>query len=788
MHPADTTHKQYNLTVQGIVQGVGFRPFVYRLAKALDIRGTVANSETGVHIRITAPQAACNEFTARLRTEAPAMAHIADINISMPSDFENFPDFTICESSQQGKATVPITPDIAICEDCRSEILNPNDRRYGYPFTNCTNCGPRFTIVEKVPYDRPFTSMRHFAMCPACAEEYHDPLNRRFHAQPNACHQCGPQLSWHDNRGREIDTDDCIRNAATALGQGRIVAIKGLGGFHLAADATSTEAVAELRLRKRRPDKPLAVMVPDLETALQLCHLSDEEQKALCSPQSPIVLARYKAQNILAPNLAYGLGIVGIMLPYTPLHVLLFATPQAPEALVMTSGNISGQPICIRNQDALARLHTMADYFLLHNRDIVTRVDDSVVRLIGGAIRTIRRARGFSPVAIPLAATTEDILACGAEMKNTFCIVRNGEAYLSQHIGELSTPECEDFYRESIDHLQKALQCFPQQVACDLHPDYLSTRYAASLNIPLQPVQHHHAHAAAVMAEHNLDAPCMALIFDGTGYAEDDTVYGGELYEVGRYHYRRLAHLSHLRLPGGDMAAKEPWRMAISLLYESCTPEQLEQALSQLPAMATIEESRRNLLLQMLEKQVNSPLSSSCGRLFDAVSGLLGICPVSTYEGQAAMLLEACASAHEPTHDPAPRYPVHLVEHGSLYTIDHRPLARELIRDILWAQPLEQIAYDFHQWLISSAVHLLIQYRKINNVNTVILCGGCMQNKLLFEGLEDRLQRANFTVYSGIQVPTNDGGISLGQAFIAGAPTEKGNGPPQPFTRNTLTM
>ncbi len=770
MRPAETIHKQYALTVHGIVQGVGFRPFVYRLAKALDICGTVSNSENGVHISITAPQSTCDAFIRRLREDAPAMAQISGIDISTPAAPETYTDFTIRKSSQQGEATVPITPDIATCEDCRAEIMNPDDRRFGYPFTNCTNCGPRFTIVEQVPYDRPFTSMRHFAMCPACTREYHDPLDRRFHAQPNACPDCGPQLSLHDREGTLIPSDDCIRDAAALLGQGKIVAVKGLGGFHLAADATSSEAVATLRQRKRRPDKPLAVMVADLKAALQVCNLSDKEQEALCSPQHPIVLAQCKHDTIFADNLAHGLGIAGVMLPYTPLHVLLFAQPQTPQALVMTSGNISGQPICISNQDALDRLHTMADAFLLHNRDIVTRVDDSVVRLIGGTMRTIRRARGFSPVAVPLVGSTTDILACGAEMKNSFCIVRNNEAYLSQHIGELSTPECEDFYTESIDHLQRALQCFPRQAACDRHPDYLSTRYAASLGIPVHPVQHHHAHAAAVMAEHGLDEPCLALILDGTGYAGDNTVYGGELYLVDRYHYSRLGHLAHLRLPGGDMAAKEPWRMALSLLYEACSPEQLQELLQQIPAFARITESRKKLLLQMLDKQLNSPLSSSCGRLFDAVSGLLDLCSVSSYEGQAAMLLEASAQAHSPEQGSRDHYPVSISKQDELLIINHSPFTRILIRDILSMQQVEDIAHGFHQWLIRSLVQALRECGEITSVTKVILCGGCIQNKLLFEGLEHELRQADYTVYSGVLIPANDGGISLGQAYVAGAP------------------
>ena len=773
MQTADKSTQTLAIHINGIVQGVGFRPFVYKLATSLKLTGTVSNSGDGVHIMATGGGSSLTDFIQRVQLEAPPMADITSISTEeRPTDCSH-KQFTIVASQHKDKATVPITPDIATCRECLQEIIDPDDRRYGYPFTNCTNCGPRFTIVEKVPYDRPHTSMRHFPMCAQCEQEYNDPLDRRFHAQPNACPTCGPQLSWHDQNGLELAAENCIGSAAQALTEGMVVAIKGLGGFHLAADATSTEAVALLRHRKKRPEKPLAIMVRDLEKAELFCTISELESDLLTSPQHPIVLLKKKGHHHLADNLAEGLGVLGVMLSYTPLHALLLDHPSGPDALVMTSGNATDEPICTQSEDALQRLQNFADYFLLHNRDIVTRVDDSIARVIGGKIRLLRRGRGYSPVPIPIAQTS-DILACGAEMKNTFCIVRNKGAYLSQHIGELSHLACFDFYTESINHLQTILEFTPQATACDLHPDYPSTRYANRLQVSCTPVQHHHAHTGAVMAEHGLEQPVVSVILDGTGFGDDSTIFGGEIYIADRKGYQRKGRLSHLPLPGGDKAAQEPWRMALALLFQNSGQQGLAQ--QSLPHwLQTVDEYKRTTIGQMLEKSINSPLTSSCGRLFDAVAALTGTCLYATYEGQAAMLLEQQAQSYaaEQTMQngvPNTRYSPGLTKNKDLWVLDALPLAQWILEDLNHEISPQEIAYRFHWWLIHGIGMLVEKVRKKYKINTIVLCGGSMQNKLLFEGLDTTLRGKNFVVYSGEKIPVNDGGIALGQAYIAGAP------------------
>ncbi|MGE4561241.1 MAG: carbamoyltransferase HypF, partial [Desulfobulbus sp.] len=535
MHPASIETAALRITVHGIVQGVGFRPFVYRLAHELNLAGTVINDGDGVEIFLAGPEPAMHFFAERLRGEAPPAARITRVEVQ-PADFVPGTDaFRILPSrSGSGRPSTQIAPDMAVCSDCLAEIDDVADRRYRYPFTNCTNCGPRFSIVERIPYDRPNTSMRVFPMCADCSREYHDPLDRRFHAQPNACPVCGPQLSWHDDRGTAID-GDCLHHCARALGKGRVVAIKGLGGFHLAVDGSNEAAVRLLRERKHRAAKPLAIMVRDLQTANRFCRIPDAEARLLESPEHPIVLVDRLCESGIAESVAPGLDVIGLMLPYTPLHHLLLGEPGIPEVLVMTSGNRSDEPICTGNEEALHRLRGLADFFLLHNREIVTRVDDSVARVMDGKVRLLRRARGYSPVPVLLDQPTDEILACGGEMKNSFCIVRGQEAYLSQHIGELVNTENFDFYRESIDHLQAVLELAPEKVACDLHPDYLSTRYARGRSRDCRAVQHHHAHLGAVLAEQRLSGPVLGVVLDGTGYSPDGSIFGGEIYRADRH-------------------------------------------------------------------------------------------------------------------------------------------------------------------------------------------------------------------------------------------------------------
>ncbi|WP_051305826.1 carbamoyltransferase HypF [Desulfogranum mediterraneum] len=781
MPPATETLQSRAIQIKGMVQGVGFRPYVYRLAHALGLSGTVANSGDGVEIMATGRAAAMASFIQRLPREAPPMARISSLSVTERPQQDAQPRFTIIASAHNHKATVQITPDTATCPDCLREILDPSDRRHGYPFTNCTNCGPRFTIIKEVPYDRPLTSMAAFRQCRRCAAEYNDPLDRRFHAQPNACPECGPQLSWHDQQGRLIPEEKSLDAAARALAAGRILAIKGLGGFHLAVDATSTEAVERLRRAKKRPDKPLAIMVASTELAARYCRISATEQTLLNSAQRPIVLlekkVRYPTTVPLADNLARGLGVLGVMLPYTPLHALLLNNPAAPPALVMTSGNLGGEPICTGNQEALERLSGLADHFLLHNRDIITRVDDSVARVMNQRPRLLRRARGYAPAPLPLAAATGDILACGGAMKNSFCIVRDNQAYLSQHIGELTSPACLDFYTQSIAHLQAVLECTPPAVACDLHPDYASSRHAATLQLKPHLIQHHHAHTAAVMAEHGLDSRVFSIILDGTGLGHDQTIFGGELYLADRRHYQRQGHLSLFRLPGGDKAAQEPWRMGLALLHSA---NKLSfDAEEELPTpLRGIPREHRRILGQMLERRINSPLSSSCGRLFDGVAAMLGLCLEASYEGQAAMTMEARAArfaAGQPrrTEQADRAYPVEISPGPPPLMLETGSLVNQILADLEASLSLDEICYRFHGWLIRGFCRLLEQASRETDPESprqVVLSGGCLQNKILLEGFTARLGRLGFTVYSGEAVPVNDGGLSLGQAYIAAAP------------------
>ncbi len=759
-------HQQaMKILVQGTVQGVGFRPFVYRLAHEMQLDGTVANSSNGVIIELQGLTKSVAEFCNRLKNEPPPVSRITSIITEEISVLEQRSEFIILPSLQAEQANTRISPDIALCPDCILELFDARDRRYHYPFINCTNCGPRFSIIKTIPYDRPNTSMNVFTLCPQCEREYYDPLDRRFHAQPNACPACGPSLSWHNRDGNLIAESDCIADCAKALAAGKIVAIKGLGGFHLAVDATDFQAVATLRERKHRKEKPLAIMVRDLEQARKYCLISKQEGELLSSHRAPIVLVEKRNDPVLAKNLAPGIGLLGLMLAYTPLHHLLLADDNCPPALVMTSANLSGEPICTGNDEALTRLHGLADYFLLHNREIVTRVDDSVVRVMAGKTRMLRRARGYTPEPLLLTHQTKNVLGCGAEMKNAFCIIRNNEAFISQHIGELTSPRALDFYTESITHFQNILETDFQAVTCDLHPDYLSTRFCKSQKTCTQ-VQHHHAHAAAVMAEHGLDEPVLAVLLDGTGYSDDGTVYGGEWYRVDRRGYTRLAHLSRLPLPGGDIAAREPWRMAMALLYIAAGTNALDR--QRLPeALLRIDTGKRAVITQMLTQKINCPLTSSCGRLFDAVAGLLGLCLMADYEGQAAMLLEhqaAMTGIDQRTN----RYDPALEDKEGVLILDSRPLILQIVEDLQQDVAIGVIGYGFHQWLLEGSIQILHKLRQQTGLDTVVLGGGSFQNKLLLEGLTTECLDGGFSVFSSEQVPAGDGGIALGQAYAAG--------------------
>ncbi len=762
------------LLIHGIVQGVGFRPFVHNLATRLKISGTVSNSSAGVLIKAVAERKRLADFKDLLQKEAPPLARIFSIEERpLASDLPQGPFRIAASLAGEGVATW-IPPDIALCDDCLRELLDRKDRRAGYPFINCTNCGPRFTIVETIPYDRPKTSMKVFPMCANCAKEYSDPSDRRFHAQPNACPACGPHLSWHDRAGTPLPAADPIAAAASALAEGRILAIRGLGGFHLAASGISPSAVQLLRLRKGRKEKPLAIMVADGDSAKRFAHVSTIEAKALRSHECPIVLLTKKAGSALAENLAPGVSDIGVMLPYTPLHHLLFHHPDCPQALVMTSGNVSAEPICTGNDEAISRLGAIADFFLLHNREIVTRVDDSVVRVMNGRPRPFRRARGYVPMPLPLSCSLPRIIGCGGGLKSTFCLAKEKFAFPSQHIGDLFNLQSLDFYTESVEHLKRVFEIEPVAAACDLHPDYISSRYAAGLGLPLYRIQHHHAHAASVMAEHGLSGPVIAVVLDGTGYGADGTIWGGEFLQADLLDCKRLGHLQHLSLPGGDAATMEPWRMGCSALFHAYGVEALRtKALP--PSLAAIEPTKREILKEMLATGFNTPLTSSCGRLFDAAAALLGLCPYASYEGQAAMELETLATQAAPAcwlTDLASRTErrsaVRLLEENGVWKI----ITSDLISMISDAgtQGLDKriIALHFHFELIQSILTLTRQLAAQTGIREIVLSGGCLQNKLLLEGLFHVLSLHGFHVFTGRNIPINDGGISLGQAIIGG--------------------
>ena len=765
------------LTVQGIVQGVGFRPFVYRLARTFAITGTITNTGQGVVIEAEGLAADLDAFLQALSEQAPPLARISSISARTIPASADRQTFTILESRNSCATQAMIPADIALCDPCRQELLDPADRRYRYPFINCTNCGPRFTIVHTIPYDRPCTSMHAFPMCKSCQAEYDDPGNRRFHAQPNACAQCGPLISWHASTGEHLDCDDEIIEAVKALKNGHIVAMRGMGGFHVVVDGGSEPAVALLRTRKQRKSKPLAIMVADLETAGRICHLSPMAITTLTSPAHPIVLLPKKETTSLAANLAPGMGEIGIMLPYTPLHHLLFATPGCPQALVMTSGNRSGEPLCIGNDEAVFRLGHIADFFLLHNREIVTRIDDSVIRIMQGRPRVLRRARGYVPNPIPLTEPLPPLLACGGGLKSTFCLVRDNMAFISQHIGDLANLESLDFYKESIYHFQELLETRPQLVVCDLHPDYLSSRHGheleRELGLPRLLVHHHHAHAVAVMAEHGLREKVLAIILDGTGLGPDGTIWGGEILEVTRTDFIRRGCLAPLPLPGGDTAAEQPWRMGLAALYHTFGEAGLQP--SRLPAaLLGIAEEKRSAILAMMQSGFNSPLTSSCGRLFDAIAALLGIRLDSDFEGQAAMKVEAFARQWQRTEGQKQR-PKEPMEKNGLFIIDSSTFLEGMLHDLHGGKSIPELAMGFHTWLIDSLTITINRLAADSGIRTVVLSGGCLQNRIIMEGLFEALEQDGFQVFTGEEVPVNDGGISLGQAVIGGLRYVSGN-------------
>ena len=755
-----TISERRRLLVEGAVQGVGFRPFIYRLASEVGVKGWVRNSAQGVLIEAEAPRARLDTFQAQIEAQRPPHSIIQHITVeSIPATGESV--FQICESSTLGDRSTIILPDLATCPDCLREIFNHENRRYRYPFTNCTHCGPRYSIIEHLPYDRPNTTMHTFVMCKKCRAEYENPLDRRFHAQPNACPDCGPQLSLWDSAGRELAThDDALRMAAEAIRNGAIVALKGLGGFQLLADACNPEAVRCLRERKERPDKPFAVMFPTLAQAKATCKISEDEALLLISPKAPIILLPRGAWDWLCDEVAPGNPNLGVMLPYTPLHHLLMAELRFP--VVATSGNLSGEPICTDEREALARLRGIADVFLVHNRPIARPVDDSVTRIVAGSETLLRRARGYAPLPIEVAAPLPVTVAVGGHLKNTVAVSVGRQVFVSQHIGDLDAPQSVSAFQRALEDLQGLYEKLPDVIACDLHPDYRSTRMAEELaqqsGRPLVRVQHHYAHALACMAEHHLEAPALGVVWDGTGYGTDGTIWGGEFLRIGAESFERCAHLRTFRLPGGEQAIREPRRSALGLLFEL-----YGENIPALPQLS-FSPSELELLKGALARDINAPLTSSMGRLFDGVSALLGLRQRTSFEGQAAMELEfICHAANTDRCYPINVAHVTIGERPGGSIIDWSSMVEGILTDLAAGLNTAEIAAAFHNTLFDMIVKIAAQ----EQIEQVVLSGGCFQNRRLLEGSIRRLREAGLRPFWSQEIPTNDGGIALGQIMAA---------------------
>jgi len=764
-----------HFSVRGVVQGVGFRPFVWTVAARLGLSGWVRNTSGGVLVEVEGPAAAIAQFARALEAEAPRLARVDSVE-SMDLEPSGEPGFQIVESRAVDGEHQPIAPDAATCPECLAEILDPGNRRHRYAFTNCTNCGPRFTIIADVPYDRPLTTMRRFDMCAACRHEYEDPADRRFHAQPNACPACGPRLWFADRIGAEVE-GDAIDHAASEIARGGILALKGLGGFQLCCDAGNDAAVHRLRERKHRPAKPFAVMVASIEGALRIANVDGVERRLLEGVTRPIVLVRHRAHasgSTPAPSLAPGLHEIGLMLPYTPLHHLLLRAVDRP--LVMTSGNVSEEPIARENAEAVARLGGIADAFLLHDRDIHARYDDSVVRIVGETPRMVRRARGYCPlpVDVPVDATAGDVLALGAHLKNTFCILRNGRAFTGPHIGDLDNPQALAHHDEALRTYLRLFRARPAIVAADLHPDYASTRLAErwwDAGAREVRVQHHHAHIASVLAEHGLRGNVLGVAFDGLGFGPDGTIWGGEFLLCDERSYRRAGHIAAVRQPGGDACAREGWRMAIAYLNASGRPADAPPRW--MSEYAGLPDGRRWRLVSRLASTPTdaSPVTTSAGRLFDAVASLLGVAQESSFEGEAAMRLEALAATRWPS-DPVPAIGIrHAEDHHTLDTVG---LVNTLIQQRERGRSAAELAAFFHESLAQGIAAICMHLAPSLGVDRVALSGGVFQNSLLLARVEALLHGRDLRVYSNREVPAHDGGVSLGQALVAASRTAGG--------------
>ena len=758
------------ISVKGVVQGVGFRPFVYNLARSLDLRGYVINSSKGVTIEIEGDKSPA--FIDRLTKEAPPLSQIMSVDVA-PMPYQGYTDFRIMESEDEGSFTL-VSADVSICEDCFREMLDKNDRRYLYPFINCTNCGPRYTITKSVPYDRPNTTMSVFKMCPDCKGEYHNPGDRRFHAQPNACPVCGPQVRLKV-KGQGVKTnkkENPIRETVRLLKEGKIVAIKGLGGFHIACDATNEDAVKKLRLKKRKSNKPFGLMGPDVQTIKKYCEVSREEEKILLSNRRPIVLLK-KLKNNLPEEISPKNMYIGFMLPYTPLHYLLFYYPVGDasyplslnpnfDALVMTSGNISEEPIVTDNDEAVSKLSGIADAFLIHNRDIFMRVDDSVVKVMSGngSLSYIRRSRGYVPNPVLLHDDGPEVLGCGADIKNIFTLTKGSFAIPSQHIGDMENYETLKFFEESLQNLKSVYRVKPEALAHDLHPMYLSTQWALRQeNIKKVGIQHHYAHVASVMAEKGIKDEVLGVSFDGTGYGADGNLWGAEFLIADIKGFKRAAQFKYIPLPGGEVAVREPWRIAVTYINDIAGSDAMSY-LQSLGFIARYGREKIRDILKIIDNRQFSPLASSAGRLFDAVSALIGVCDKNTFEGEAAIALEAITRP-----DITDDYPVD-IKFKETMVIDFSHTFLGVIEDLARGKGKGIISSKFHNTVISAILRVVEKLSSLHSIDDVVVCGGVFQNMYLLERTVAGLKAMHLKVHSHDKVPTNDAGISLGQAYI----------------------
>ena len=750
-----------HITINGIVQGVGFRPYIHRLVKTYELNGWVCNSNHGVEMEIEGEKDSINIFLKKLKNDLPPLAIIGSIKIKKLL-WKGYSGFHIRKSNDDLKLpTIFIPPDISICEDCLNELNNLSDRRNNYPFINCTNCGPRFTIIKDMPYDREKTTMKSFNMCSDCSKEYNDIEDRRYHAQPNACPACGPDVFLYEGNNR-LFLENPILEARNRLMKGQIGIIKGLGGFHLACDATNNQAVKRLRELKKRDEKPFALMVENNTSVKKFCYLSQYSKSYLESKEKPILLLK-KKNNCISSEIAPGNSYVGVMLPYTPLHFLLFK--KSDLILVMTSANFCDEPIIIKNMEALQNFADKVDFLLIHNRPIYNRCDDSVIKISSNKHIFIRRARGYAPFPVVLSEKYKEILAVGPEQKNTICFTRDHYAFPSQHLGDLKNRSSFLAYREAIERLGKMFQFNPEIIACDLHPDYLSTFYAEQLSakkqIPLFRIQHHHAHIASCMAENKLSEKVIGVAFDGAGFGDDGCIWGGEFLIADYQKYQRVGHLEYQAMPGGEKTIRQPWRMTYSYLYSLFGKKAAELKLALIKKRTPGE---LKLLNQMMDKKINSPLTSSCGRLFDAVAGLIDLKDEVNFEGQAAIELESICRPKYNSH-----YSYSIQERNSKWIINIDEMFQQIINEIMNNENNEKIATKLHNTIAEYTLSMCVKIRKKYKINHVALSGGVFQNSFLLNRTIKILRKEGFSVFTHKYMPPNDACISLGQAVIANA-------------------